>query len=131
MPDLCTTGTRYIIEAMKKHGVRRLVCMTGIGAGDSRRHGRFVYRNVILPLLLGRIYRDKDRQEQEVMTSNLDWIIVRPAGLTDEPGSGNYRVLTNLEGQFVRTISRIDVADFLVKQIDGNDYLHQTPLITQ
>lgn len=130
VPDLCTVGTRNIISAMKQHGVKRLVCMTGIGAGDSKGHGRFVFDNLILPIMLGRIYVDKNRQEQEVMQSNLDWIIVRPTELTDEAESGNYQVLTDLQGKKADTISRADVADFLVKQIVSDDYLHQTPLIT-
>lgn len=131
VPDLCTIGTRHIIDAMKQHGVKRLICMTGIGAGDSRGHGRFVFDNLVLPLLLGRIYVDKNRQESEVMKSALDWIIVRPTELTDKPESGAYRVLTDLKGKKAKTISRVDVADFLVKQIDSNKYLHQTPLISQ
>lgn len=130
VPDLCTVGTRNIISAMKQHGVKRLVCMTGIGAGDSKGHGRFVFDNLILPIMLGRIYVDKNRQEQEVMQSNLDWIIVRPTELTDEAESGNYQVLTDLQGKKADIISRADVADFLVKQIVSDDYLHQTPLIT-
>ena len=137
VPDLCTVGTRNVISAMKQHGVKRLVCMTGIGAGDSKGHGRFVYDKLILPLLLGRIYVDKNRQEREVMESDLDWTIVRPTELTDEPESGDYRVLSDLKGQKAQTIARADVADFLVQQLDSDceasrrhRYLHQTPLIT-
>ncbi|WP_019503599.1 NAD(P)-dependent oxidoreductase [Pleurocapsa sp. PCC 7319] len=93
-------------------------------------HGRFVYDKLILPLLLGRIYVDKNRQKREVMQSDLDWTIVRPTELTNEPESGDYRVLSDLKGQKAQTIARADVADFLVKQLDSDRYLHQTPLIT-
>ena len=130
VPDLCTTGTINIMTAMRQHGVKRLVCMTGIGAGESKGHGRFVFDNLILPIMLGRIYVDKNRQEQAVMQSDLDWTIVRPTELTDDSESGNYRVLTDLTGQKAKTISRADVADFLVQQIESDRFLHQTPLIT-
>lgn len=145
IPDLCTVGTTNIINAMKQHQVKRLICMTGIGAGDSKGHGRWMFDNLILPIILKHIYIDKNRQEQIVMQSNLDWTIVRPAELTDEPESGDYRVLIDLKGKKAKTISRADVADFLVQQIDSNcygranpkdsdssrqHYLHQTPLIT-
>lgn len=130
VPDLCTTGTLNIMSAMKEHGVKRLVCMTAIGVGDSKGHGRFVFDNLILPIMLGRIYVDKNRQEREVMQSNLDWTIVRPTELTNESESGNYRVLLDLEGKKAKTIPRANVADFLVQQIDSERYLHQTPLIT-
>lgn len=128
--DLCTVGTRNIMDAMKQYGVKRLVCMTGIGAGNSKGHGRFVFDNLILPVMLGRIYVDKNRQEKEVMESDLDWIIVRPTELTDDAESNDYRVLTNLKDEKAKTIARADVADFLVKQIESDCYLHQTPLIT-
>ena len=130
VPDVCTVGTRHIIEAMKQHNVKRLICMTGIGAGNSKGHGRFIFDNLILPVMLGRIYVDKNRQEKEVMQSDLDWIIVRPTELTNKPEFSKYRVLTDLEAKKAKTISRADVADFLVKQIEGDRYLHQTPLVT-
>lgn len=131
VPDLCTVGTRNVLTAMEQHNVRRLVCMSGIGAGDSQGHGRFVFNNVILPLLLDRIYIDKNRQEQEVMESSLDWTIVRPTELNNKPGTGSYQVWTDLDGKTAQTIARADVADFLVKQVDSNEYLRQTPLISQ
>lgn len=130
VPDLCTIGTRNVINSMQQENVKRLVCMTGIGTGDSRGHGRLVFDSLILPLLLGRIYKDKNRQEKEVMQSNLDWTIVRPTELTDESESADYQVLIDLEGKRANTIPRADVADFLVKQVDSDRYLHQTPLIT-
>lgn len=65
-----------------------------------------------------------------VMASDLDWVIVRPTELTDDAESNNYRVLIDLKGEKAKTTARADVADFLVKQIEDNKYLHQTPLIT-
>jgi len=131
VPDLCTKGTLNVISAMKQYGVKRLVCMTGIGAGDSKGHGRFIFDNLILPAMLGRIYVDKNRQEKAVKESNLNWIIVRPTELTNEAELGDYRVLTDLKDQKSQTISRADVASFLVQQVNSDLYLHQTPLITQ
>jgi putative NADH-flavin reductase len=56
-------GTRNVLEAMRQQGVRRLICITGIGAGDSKGHGGFLYDRLFNPLLLKTIYEDKDRQE--------------------------------------------------------------------
>lgn len=64
---------------MKKHGVRRLVALTGIGAGDSKGHGGLFYDRIIYPFFIKPIYEDKDRQEQLIRESDLDWVIVRPA----------------------------------------------------
>lgn len=130
VPDLCTVGTQNIIASMKRHNVQRLICMTGIGAGDSKGHGRFLYNNVIQPLILGRIYTDKNRQEEAVKESNLNWTIVRPSEFTDKSAERQYKAWTNLEGKKATTISRADVADFLVKQISSEEFLHKTTLIT-
>ena len=55
-------GTEVVLAAMRHAGVRRLVCVTGIGAGDSRGHGGRLYDRVVLPLMFNSIYADKDRQ---------------------------------------------------------------------
>jgi hypothetical protein len=60
--------------------------VTGFGAGDSRGHGGFLYC-VVFHLLLGRVYDDKDVQERIVRRSELDWVILRPVILTNEPKS--------------------------------------------
>ncbi len=73
-----STSTRALVKAMEAENVARLVAITGIGAGDSRGHGGFVYDRLILPLLLRNVYADKNRQEAIIRDSGLDWVIVRP-----------------------------------------------------
>jgi len=111
---LLSEGTKNIVAAMRGAGAARLICVTGMGAGDSRGHGGFLYDRIVLPLLLGRIYEDKDRQEAILRASGLDWLIVRPAMLTDGPEAGRWRELTALAGERMTRISRGDVAQFLV-----------------
>lgn len=127
---LFSEGTKNLIRAMERHSVKRLICITGIGAGDSKGHGGFLYDKLILPLVLKRIYDDKDRQEAEIRQSNLDWVIVRPGLLTNDPAKGNYRVLTDLAGVTAGKISRADVAAFVLQQLTDDRYLHQSPLIS-
>ena len=76
---------------MEEARIKRLICVTGLGAGDSRGSGGFLY-NVALHLLLGRIYDDKDVQERIVRRSKLDWVIVRPVILTDGPKTNACRL---------------------------------------
>src|SRR5215216_1438579 len=71
-------GTRRAIEAMQEAGVSRLAVITGIGAGESRGHGGLLYEWIGLPLIVGGIYADKDRQKAIVKASGLNWTIVRP-----------------------------------------------------
>jgi len=127
---LFSDGTQHLLDAMHKHAVRRIVCITGIGAGDSRGHGGFLYDHVIEPTLLHTIYQDKDRQEAMLRHSDLEWIIVRPGMLTNDEATGSYRVLLNLEGVTVGKITRADVAAFVVQQLSSDDFLRKTPVLT-
>lgn len=127
---LLSEATRALVEAMRARQVRRLVCITGMGAGDSRGHGGFFYDRFFLPVLLRNVYRDKDRQEAEVRASGLDWIIVRPTILNDKPARGHVRALTDLSGFHGGAIARADVADFVVTQLTTDTWLHKAPLIT-
>jgi putative NADH-flavin reductase len=111
---LFSKTTQVLVTAMQQAGVKRLICVTGLGAGDSRGSGGFLY-NVALHLLLGRIYDDKDVQEQIVRRSKLDWVIVRPVILTTGPKTHAYRALVDPRDWRCGFISRADVADFLVR----------------
>ena len=126
---LLSTATRALVKAMGRQGVRRLVCITGLGAGDSRGHGGFLFDTLILPLALRNVYADKDRQEAIVRASNLDWVMVRPVVLNDKPARGRVRATTDLSGVHGGTIARADVAGFVVEQLASDDWLRQTPLI--
>lgn len=123
-------GTQHVLEAMAAHKVGRLLAVTGIGAGDSKGHGGFLYDRIFNPLLLGRIYADKDRQEAIIRQSPVAWTIVRPGFLTNGPLTGSYRVLTDLTGVTAGKISRADVAHFLLQEVVDNRYVGQTPLLT-
>jgi len=127
---LLSTATRALVNAMNAEHVSRLVCITGLGAGDSAGHGGFLFDNVIFPLLLKKVYADKDRQEAIVRNSGLDWILVRPSVLNDKPSRGSVRALTDLSDFHGGTISREDVARFVLDQLQTNAWLHRSPLIT-
>jgi putative NADH-flavin reductase len=126
---LFSESTQNVISAMNKHGVRRLVCITGVGAGDSKGHVGFLYDRIILPFVVKNVYEDKGRQEEAIKQSDLDWVIVRPAQLTDEPVKGEYRVF--LGGSYTATkISRADVAAFMLAQLTDDTYVHKMPVIS-
>jgi putative NADH-flavin reductase len=120
---LLSRGTQNIMQAMAQAGVSRLLCITGMGAGDSRGHGEFLYDRVILPLLLSQIYLDKDRQEQLVRESGLDWTLIRPAFLTNGAQTGHYRRINQFENRdCMSKISRADVAHFVVQELQCGEY---------
>jgi len=133
-PQVILTGTRttrILIDAMRATGVRRLVAVTGLGAGDSRGRGGFLYDALAFPLLLKRIYDDKDVQEQMIRASGLEWTIVRPGLLTNGPLTGKARALSEPEDWRFGSVSRADVAAFLVRETFERRFVGKTPLLVR
>ena len=126
---LLSTATRSIVNVMTQKKIRRLVCITGLGAGDSRGHGGFVFDNFILPLLLRKVYEDKNRQEDVIRSSSLDWVLVRPMVLNDNPGTGAVQAQTDLSKIHGGSVARSDVAKFVVDLLTDDKWLHRSPLI--
>jgi putative NADH-flavin reductase len=128
---LFSTATRILIDAMQAHGVRRLVAVTGLGAGDSRGHLGLLFDALVFPLVLKRIYDDKDVQEQMIRASGLDWTIVRPGLLKDGAATGKARALTDPRDWRVAPVRRADVAAFLVQEAFERKFAGQTPLLVE
>jgi uncharacterized protein YbjT (DUF2867 family) len=127
---LLSTATRALVGVMAEQNVRRLVCITGLGAGDSRGHGGFFFDRLFLPLLLRKVYQDRNRQEDAIRASTLDWTIVRPTVLNDKLARGGIKALTDLSGVHGGTIARADVAEFVVQQLAADAWLRKAPLIS-
>jgi putative NADH-flavin reductase len=127
-----SAGSQNIVAAMKEHGLRRLVCQTAWGVGESRQNpgiaGAF-FMNVLVPPLLRDEYADKEAQEKIVAESGLDWIIVRPMILTNGSWTNDYRADVDLKPGRRPYISRADVADFLLKQLTDDTFVRKTPAI--
>lgn len=127
--SLLTEATRSLVTAMTHGGVRRLVCISALGVADSRGHGGFIFDHLFQPLLLRHAYKDKERQEAVIRASSLDWVIIRPARLTDDPARGSVKALTDLAGVKGGKIARADVARFAVEQLATDTWLRRTPVI--
>lgn len=123
-----TIGTKHVIDGMKRHGVRRLICQSTLGAGDSRPALNFFWKYIMFGLLLRGAYADHQAQEALIEQSGLDWTIVRPGAFTDGPVTDVYKHgFSPTEPGLQLKISRADVAHFMLRQLTGNGYLHQTP----
>ncbi len=125
---LFSDATRVLVDAMTAQGVKRLICVTGFGAGDSRES---ISRLQRLPFqaVFGRAYDDKSRQERLIRQSALDWTIARPGVLTNGPRTGRFKILAEASQWRNGIISRADVADFLVGQIEDRTYVHKAPVL--
>jgi uncharacterized protein YbjT (DUF2867 family) len=122
-PDICEVGTANVVAAMQAASVRRLLCVTAYGVGETRQRLTAVFRAWFLVLRLGAQMADKDRQEQVIRASGLDWTIVQPVGLTDGAHTGHW--LASAAGdRRKRTISRVDLAAFIVDTVTAASARH-------
>ncbi|WP_321493901.1 SDR family oxidoreductase [uncultured Desulfobacter sp.] len=128
--QLRANGTKNIIRAMKNTGVRRFLCQSSHGVGDTQTTLPFFMKYIMAPFVLRRVFEDHELQEKLVKETQLDWIIVRPTNLTDGDKTAKYQqgTIDNKTARF--KISRADVADFMLKQLVDNLYLHKTPSIS-
>ena len=126
---LFSDSTRMLLRAMKESGVRRLICVTGVGAGETKGHGGFFYDRILYPLFTKGIYADKDKQESLIRESHTDWTIVRPAPFRHKRPPGPLKAVTDVDDVTLRRISRLEVAEFLVEELEQNRYVRQSVFI--
>jgi putative NADH-flavin reductase len=126
---LFSESTKIVLKAMTDADVRRLICVTGVGAGETKGHGGFLYDRVLYPLFTKGIYADKDIQEELIRQSGLDWTIVRPASFRTRTPKGPLRAVTNVEGVTLNKISRLEVAKFLLNELEQNLYVRAAVFI--
>jgi putative NADH-flavin reductase len=119
-------GTGNIIRAMDECKVRRIICMSS--AGILGNDGGFLFGKIILPLFLKEVFEDKKRQMKLLMESDLEWVIIRPVGLTDSPKTGKYKIYDGIPGS--SKIPRADVADFMLKLLINTQYDRKMPAIS-
>lgn len=129
--DMHTIAMRTIVIAMQKYGVKRLVSLTGAGV-DAPQDKPKLFNYLIkfaLKMISGAVLKDAEQHVEVIKKSQLDWVIVRGPMLNEGPHTGKYRVGWVGVNTGAR-ISRADVADFLLKQVTDNTYLHQLPMIS-
>lgn len=121
-------GTKIIIDAMKTNGVKRLICQSTLGAGESNGNLNFFWKHIMFGWFLKQVFLDHELQEEYVKKSGLEWTIIRPGAFTDGNKTQLYQHGFSTNDRSVKLkISRADVADFMLKQFDNSSYLYQTP----
>ncbi len=123
-------GTKNIVRAMKELGVKRLVCLSVHGVGDSYSMLPLSYKYLIMPLFFRHILADHKAQEALIKNSDLDWVITRAVNFTKGPFTGDYQHgFSAANKPATLKISQSDLADFMLKQITDDHYLRRTPSI--
>ena len=129
--DVQARGTRNIVAAMKEHGVRRLVSLTGAGVRDPRDEPKLVDKAItfLLKKLQPDVLKDGEGHAEVIRKSGLEWVIVRGPRLTDGPHTGEYRIGYVGKNGGTRA-SRADVAEFMLRQLEGDEHLGRMPMIS-
>lgn len=125
---VCSIATGHALAAMRRHGVRRFVCVSSFGVAESAEQVTWWSMRALFATVLRGVFEDRALQERLTRESDRDWVVVRPALLTDGPLTGRYGVAIDgsIGGGFV---SRADVAHFLLRQCVDDAWLGQAPVI--
>jgi uncharacterized protein YbjT (DUF2867 family) len=120
-------GTRFLVEAMQRHHVRRLIYMPyheqGNGWGPSA-----LFEKLMATLRPRKDDNGWQRRVEVIRNSSLEWVIVRPTRLTDAPANRLAQVSID-QGKVPLRIARADVAGFMLEQVRSPRYVRKSPVI--
>lgn len=120
---------RALLPAMHEAGVDRLIVCSAFGVGDSQADANTLQR-VFFHTVLGKVYAAKEVADAEVRESGLDWTLVYPTRLSDDPATGELAVGERLpEGAGIH-ITRADVARFMIAQLTTGTWSRKTVVVT-
>lgn len=126
--DFLSRSTPALVAAMKAAGVTRVIAISAGGVGDSELQVPAVFRAFIKATALRHAYQQLAVMESVLLKSGLEVCVCRPTGLTDGPRTGGAKVVTALEGR--ATISRADVAEWMLTEAERPAYRGRTPMLT-
>ncbi|WP_350349524.1 SDR family oxidoreductase [Agromyces sp. G08B096] len=124
-------GTRNIVASMRARGVRRIVTLSGGGlrAEEDRPKAPDHVMRFLLKTMAGHVLADAEAHLDVLRASGLDWTVVRGPRLLETPGAGTYRVGWVGVGTGMQ-ISRDDLADFILTQVDDDRFIHRMPFVS-
>jgi putative NADH-flavin reductase len=125
------TAARNIVAVMNRHGLKRLISTTGAGVRDPQDQPRLFdkFMKALLTLMAKDVLRDSEANVDVIRSSELDWTIVRFPRLLDSDHTGNYRV-GYVGKDSGSQISRADGADFILKELEQGEYIHEMPIVS-
>ncbi|PPK87243.1 putative NADH-flavin reductase [Neolewinella xylanilytica] len=132
-PDwLQTDGTKNILAAMRESRVKKIISLSGGGLPyPEKDEPKFADKAIrfIMNLAMPKVIHDAVAHHGVLAASGTDWIIVRAPRLTNDAKQGHYRegwVGVNASTK----IARADLAEFLIKQVEDDRYVHQLPFVS-
>ena len=126
--DLISKAVDNFLPVMKEKKVSRLIFISAFGVGETYKQAspiqKFVFR-----VFLKNIYSDKQKGDQKIMQSDLDWTLLYPVLLTNKPFSGKYKTGEELRMSAMPKLGRTDLADFVISQLSDRSYIRKSPII--
>jgi len=126
--DLISKAVDNLLPAMKQRNIKRLVFISAFGVGETFKQASFIQKTVF-KIFLRNLYADKQKADDKIMQSELDWTLVYPVLLTNKPFSGSYKTGETLSMKGMPKLSRADLADFIVSQLTDLSYIRKNPII--
>lgn len=125
-------GTRNLADAAVRAGVLRFIAVSAEGAGVDAKTLPWIYRLVLRIPVMARLYPDIARMERDLMArDDLDWTVVAPAVLTDEPANGVYRVSTAPVVAGGLRLARADLAAFLLDMAETGAHVRERVVVAR
>jgi uncharacterized protein YbjT (DUF2867 family) len=129
-PHTLKRTIQNVIAVMKENNIRRVMTLSSIGAGDSYLYAPWFMKLMIKITNFKVVFADHNAQEQLLMQSGLDWTIARPVGLNNEVAKANLVVSYDKTPKPFK-MSRMQLAQFFINQIDKVDYMHKAPILSE
>jgi putative NADH-flavin reductase len=127
--DIASRAASAMMPAARDAGISRIIVLSALGVGDSMRHASRL-QSTAMKLMLRRVLADKAVADDNLRASGLDWTLVYPVLLTNGPHTGRCSALRNPVGRIGGRISRADVADFMLRQVDSAEWSRATAVLT-
>lgn len=128
-PAFMTDAVRRTLAVMQQHGISRIGIVSALGVGDSWPTVNPLFKAIVKASNIRHGYRDHNGVDELVRATDLDWTLVRPVALTDKPPSGPLRAAEAGTQRPGLTVSRSEVARFLLDELEQSTWTRRAPLI--
>jgi uncharacterized protein YbjT (DUF2867 family) len=126
-PRIGAPAARAALAGLKRAGGNRIVALSAYGVGDSR-HGLYGW---VMNVPMASLARDKVAMESAMASSGLSWTAARPVGLSNKPKTGRVRVTTPDVSLGFGSMTRADVAAWMVGAIDDRTTFNRALSLSQ
>ena len=129
--DELTHATTNILTAMTPAGIKRFICISSLGVGDSRNMGDMATR-LMQKTALRFTLADKEKQEAAICGSGIDWTLIRPSRLMDGNGPPVSHTWSGTvpDKKLLWSVNRTQIAELALDCLEDNTSIQQAINIT-